>query len=147
MADGPVCVNRDRCLGSTAGRVNTDGCPNPASYSEATRPSAELHLHSVVGLTEGSTCIAVCTFVNVKLRTPLKHMGESRCSSTHFTRQYLEVSGQLYAPAVLTPRERGVPFLPSYLLNRRLCILIEHYLSLYLPFKVVVTICTKRIST
>ena len=150
MADGPVCVSRDRCLGSTAGRVNTDGSPNPASYSEATRPSAELHLHSVVGLTEGSTCIAVCTFVNVKsLRTPLRHMGGEQVQLHSF---YTAVLGGEWA-ALRPGRSNskgtggGVPFLPSYLLNRRLCILVEHYLSLYLPFKVVVTIYTKRIST
>ena len=138
-------MSRDRCLGSTGGRVNTGGCPNPASYSDATRPSAELHLHSAVGLTEGSTSIAVCTFVNVKsLRTPLRHIGEDQVQLHSF---YTAVPGGEWA--ALHPgrsNSKGIP-LPPYLLNRRLCILVEHYLSLYLPFKVVVTVCTNRLST
>jgi hypothetical protein len=138
-------VSRDRCQGSTAGHVNTGGCLNPASYSEATRPSAKLHLHSAVGLTEGSTCIAVCTFINVKsLRTPLRHMCGEQVQLHSF---YMAVLGGEWA-ALRRGRSssKGTP-LPPYLLNRRLCILVEHYLSLYLPFKVVVTICTNRLGT
>lgn len=134
MADGPVCVSRDRCLGSTAGRVNTGGCPNPASYSEASRPSAELHLHSAVGLTEGSTCIAVCTFVNVKsLRTPLRHMVGEQVQLYSFYTAVLGGEGAALGPG--RSNSKGTP-LPPYLLSRRLCILVERYLSFYLPFKV-----------
>jgi hypothetical protein len=138
-------VSRDRCLGSTAGRVNIGGCPNPASYSEATRPSAELHLHSAVGLTAGSTCTAVYVCKCEVVTHAIKAYGGEQVQLHSFYTAVL--GGEWVALRPGRSNSKGTPPLPPYLLNRRLCILVEHYLSLYLPFKVVVTICTKCLST